>query len=70
MNNNLKVDNLFIPQMFDGIDEELIAASETFTAKILNFKKAKTIIMIGMIKLTAARASSPIKRPTNNPSAI
>ena len=29
-----------------------------------------TIIMIGIIKLTAARASSPINRPTNNPSAI
>lgn len=56
MNNNLKVDKLFIPQMFDGIDEELIAASETFTAKILNFKKAKTIIIAAVITILSAMA--------------
>ena len=36
----------------------------------IKFEKPNTIIIIGIIKLTAARASPPIKRPTNNPSAI
>ena len=36
----------------------------------IKLAKPNTIIMIGIMRLTAASASSPINRPTNNPSAI
>ena len=44
--------------------------AEPIIARVEELEKEKTIIIIGMMILTAASASPPINRPTNMPSAI
>lgn len=51
----------FSPSKMDRLTDAPVA---------IMLEKAKTAIKTGMMILTAAKASCPIKRPTNTPSTI